>query len=423
MIGKPTGKQRRSIVRSTRRLNVWHGSVSSGKTVASIVAWLAYCAEGPAGDLLMLGKTERTLERNVLNVIADAVGGEYEMRRGIGEAVIFGRRVYLAGASDERAEAKIRGLTVAGAYGDELTTWPESVFKMLLSRLRVKGARLYGTTNPDAPLHWLKRDYLDREDELDLAAFHFELRDNPFLDEAYLAALELEYTGLWRKRFIDGLWVLAEGAVYDAFDVDRHVVDELPEIDEYVLCLDYGTSNPTHALLLGLGSDERLYVCREWVWNPVVKRRALTDTQLSEGLALWLDTGADELCVVDGRSVAVPIADVVIDPSAASMRRQLAADGWGWPTSADNAVLDGIRETAALIASDRLRVHRSCEVLTKQLSGYVWDATKQKRGEDAPLKKDDHGPDALRYGVRWSRHWWRSWVVTARDDDEMQEAA
>ena len=41
---------------------------------------------------------------------------------------------------------------------------PQSFFQMLLSRLSPEGARLYGTTNPDSPYHWLKTDYLDNPD-------------------------------------------------------------------------------------------------------------------------------------------------------------------------------------------------------------------------------------------------------------------
>src|SRR5690606_28784979 len=128
----------------------------------------------------------------------------------------------------------------------------------------VEGAKFFGTTNPDSPFHWLKRDYLDRAGELDLRHWQFTLHDNPNLPRGYVEALEREYTGLWRKRFVLGLWVAAEGAIYDMFDPEIHVVDLLARMVEHWVGIDYGTTNPTVFLLVGQGTDDRLYVVDEW---------------------------------------------------------------------------------------------------------------------------------------------------------------
>jgi hypothetical protein len=65
------------------------------------------------------------------------------------------------GAKDEGSERYIRGLTVGVAICDEISLMPWSFFQMLLSHMSPEGARLYATTNPDSPYHWLKADYLD----------------------------------------------------------------------------------------------------------------------------------------------------------------------------------------------------------------------------------------------------------------------
>ena len=75
-------------------------------------------------------------------------------------------------------------------------------------------------------------------------------------------------------------------------------------------------------------------------------------------------------------------------------------------------MLDGIRSFSSLLAADRLRVHPSCEVLIGEMQGYVWDKKAQERGEDKPLKKNDHGCDATRYGVMALSHEWRDWINT-----------
>ena len=81
---------------------------------------------------------------------------------------MFGKLIYLEGVNVARAESKIRGMTLQGAYCDELTLFPEDFFSMLLSRLSCPGAKLISTTNPDSPMHWLKVKYMDQADKLNM---------------------------------------------------------------------------------------------------------------------------------------------------------------------------------------------------------------------------------------------------------------
>lgn len=414
-LARPVGPQARSIIEAQGRLNLWYGSVSSGKTVASLLRWLEFVATGPDGELAMAGKTERTLKRNCLDLMEDWLGDDLQVTRGTGEARLWGRRIYLFGANDERAADRIKGMTLAGAYVDEATTWPENVWAMLLTRCRVKGAKVFATTNPDSPAHWLKERYIDRGDEADvqMRTFQLNIPDNPNLDADYVRAMRAQFVGVWAKRYIEGLWVAAEGAIYDMLDTERHVSAELPErLDRWTLALDYGTASVTHGVLLAVGSDDRLWALREWVWDARKQQRQLTDGELTRNMADWLDTGAQGVYLLDEKPHPVPLEALYVDPSAASLRRQLQSDGWGWPNPADNKVLDGIRSVGNLLAADRLRVHPSCERLVKELQGYVWDSKAQEQGEDKPVKLDDHGPDALRYGVMGLLPVWRSWVNT-----------
>lgn len=384
--GKFGHKQLYSIKHSQSRLNIWEGSVRSGKTIASIVRWIEYVVSDPKGDLLMFGKTERTLKRNILDVIESIIGEKnFKYNRGTGEVFIYGRRVYVAGASDDRAEGKIRGMTLAGAYGDELTLIPESFFKMLLSRLSVRNAKLFGTTNPDSPYHYLKREYIDNK-ELDCSVFHFELEDNPNLDKDYVASLKREYSGLWYKRFIKGEWVSAEGAIYDMWDDTIHVVTELPKyFERYYVGIDYGTSNPTVFLLIGKSGD-RLYVIDEYYYNGRSEGKQKTDAEYSNDLASFISN--------------YYVQNIVIDPSAASFNTQIRRDGMTQILHADNAVVDGIRTVASYLSEGKLFVYgKNCPNLIKEFTSYAWDTTYQDKGQDKPIKIDDHALDALRYVV------------------------
>ncbi|MFI6055515.1 PBSX family phage terminase large subunit [Streptomyces violascens] len=400
-------KQLDSIREATRRINVWHGSVRSGKTIASLLAFLLAVRRAPASGLILIcGRSLQTIERNIIEPLQDPalfgdVAAEVRHTRGATTAVILGRTVHLIGASDARAEGRLRGLTAALAYVDEITLLPEAFWVQLLARLSAPGARLLGTTNPDSPRHWAKVGYLDRAGELDLAAWHFKLADNPSLSPAYVAALSAEYSGLWRRRMIDGAWVVAEGAIYDMYDEQQHVVDTLPAIRRHWLGIDYGTTNPFSAVLLGLGDDDRLYAVAEWRYDSRARHRQMTDAQYSAAVRTWLT------------SLGVEPEWTFVDPSAASYSAQLWADGHQGVARADNAVLDGIRSVSNVLDAGRLLIHRSCAGLLDELPGYAWSEEAAARGEDKPVKANDHSADALRYAVHSTAHEWRHLLTEA----------
>ena len=150
------------IKNSTARINIAHGSVRSSKTVNCTVRWITFIINGPQGDLVMVGKTIATLQRNVLNDIRDLVGEKnfHWVNRQQGELLLFGRRVYCMGATNEGAEAKIRGATIAGAYCDEANLYPESFFAQLMARMSVEGASCFCNCNPDSPYHWFYTGYI-----------------------------------------------------------------------------------------------------------------------------------------------------------------------------------------------------------------------------------------------------------------------
>lgn len=421
-------KQIVAVGHATGRVNIYEGAIRSGKTFSSILAWLAFVASAPPnGELIMIGKNKDSIYRNVFAPIENEpalsmVSDQVHYRQGSNTARILGRRVNVVGANDTKAESKIRGMTVAGAYVDEITVLPVEFFKQLLGRMSVPGSRLYGTTNPDSPAHWLKVDYLDKIDVPDAAGvpqlqnwfrFHFTIDDNPQLSDEYKDSIKAEYTGLWYRRFILGLWVSAEGAVYDMWDASPfnplrpddggHVVAwrDLPIMtDIFAVGIDYGTTNPTSAIMLGLGVDGRLYAIDEYRHDSTDGVIRLTDSQLSEAFRAWLK--ADHL------PYSTPLVPqyIVLDPSAASFHAQLKLDGLTNVANADNDVTYGVRTVASLLARKLFLVSDRCTGWMSEAPGYSWDPTAQLRGEDKPMKVADHSCDALRYVITTTQKLW-----------------
>jgi len=387
-----TPKQQRSIVNSNSRMNIWYGGVRSGKTLTSSIRWLDYLARNPQGAKAMVGKTQRTLIKNVLTPIRELIGEDnFELNKGESWAKLAGHKVDLYGANDERALEKIAGVTLGGAYLDEVSLHPHSMFKMTSSRCSIPNSKIFATTNPGSPEHWLKRKYLDRENDMNLTSFHFRLEDNKSLSDEYIRDLKNEYDGVWYDRYIEGLWVLAEGLVYDMYDRDEHIVDTLPKIKDYWVGIDYGTTASTAFVLIGLGDDGRLYIVDEYKHSGKKEEASKTDIQYARDFINWLgDIEPNWIC---------------IDPSAKSFRLQLwdmqdQCNSLNSLRKGDNKVLDGIRLISSLLSSNSLYIHRSCDNVIKELGLYSWDKKAQARGEDKPIKKHDHCLDAMRYGIK-----------------------
>ena len=385
-------KQESFIYESDAFINVADGPVRSGKTFASLFRFGEFALRQRTGDLMIVGKTERTIKRNVIAPMMD-VWGPKRIRyvQGSGEVYLKDRLIYVVGANDERAEEKIRGLTGAGAYCNELTLYPENVFSQLIDRCSEQGAQIFADTNPDSPFHWLAENFLFNDEALlrDVKRFPFELDDNPALDPEYKARLFRLHSGLWLKRMVYGLWVIAEGAVYDMFDPEGPmVVDIAPDaFDEVLVGVDYGTANATAFIPIGRAGN-RWYAFDEYVHDSRKAGRQKTDDEYSRDLQEFVN------------EMPGPVRDKLLDPSAASFKTQLKRHGVRGVRDADNDVLDGIRDVSAMLNTGRLLISSRCKSLLKSLGSYVWDPKAQERGEDKPVKKNDHEADALRYAVR-----------------------
>lgn len=403
-----------SLRESTARVNLWSGAIRSGKTITSLLRWLIYVTSAPrGGELVVIARTRDSAYRNVFAPLMDpTLFGEaarhVHYTSGAPTARILGRTVHVLGASDAKAEKVLRGLTCAGAYVDEVTVVPEEFFVQLLGRMSVPGAQLFGTTNPDNPAHWLRRRFLDRLIKLpDWRHWHFTLDDNPALTDAYKASVRAEFTGLWYRRFILGEWVAAEGAVYDAWNPDTHVVPwaTLPPMHRLLsVGVDYGTTNATSGMLLGLGQDDRLYLVDEWRYDPAQAQIRLTDAQLSSQLRAWMEQ--PHLPARPGYAEPRP-EWVCVDPAAASFKVQLHSDGVSSVTDADNDVAYGIRTVASLLAGGQLLVSDRCTGWLDEVAGYSWDPKQTEKGRDAPIKTADHSLDAGRYAITTTETLWR----------------
>lgn len=360
-----------------KRINILYGSVRSGKTWITLLVFALWVSTQPINkEFIMCAKTLTTLKRNCLNLLQDMVGEtNFEYSISNKTAMLFGRKIYLEGANDSKAESKIRGMTLQGAYVDEVTLIGRDFFTMLLSRLSERNAKLFGSTNPDSPAHWLKVEYFDREDELNIFIDRYSIDDNTFLDPEYVKEIKSEYTGVFYERFINGYFAVAEGLIYPMYE---DAIEEPPEkayVQQYVMSIDYGTQNAFAALMWAKINDI-WYAIDEYYYSGRTEGVQKTDEQYAQDIDKFTEPYRQ------GEKLRT-----IIDPSAASFIAVLRQRKLYRVIPADNAVLDGIRNTATALQTGKIKISPKCEMWKWEAQSYVWA---ESEADDIPVKVNDH---------------------------------
>ena len=269
---------------------------------------------------------------------------------------------------------------------------PESFVEQATGRCSVDGSKYWFNCNPAGPYHWFKLQWIDQGAQKNTLLLHFTMEDNLSLSAEVKARYYALYSGVFFQRYILGLWVMAEGVIYDMWDNELNTFDDadippgLKNSAVRYISVDYGTQNAT---VFGDWYDDgdTLWCMKEYYYS------GRTEGLQKEDRAYVDDMDA---FVADGPRPRY----VIVDPSAASFKVALRLRGYR-TKDADNDVIEGIRATSTMISKRKLRVHRrNCPNLLIERSGYVWDERAANRGEEKPLKQADHAMDMMRYLVK-----------------------
>ena len=375
------------------RINLLEGAVRSGKTWISLILFALWVALQPKeAAFLMVGKTLTSLKRNCLELLQSLVGeANFTYNTNSKEAELFGRKVHLEGASDARAENKIRGMTLTGAYCDEITLFAEDFFAMLLSRLSVPGAKLFATTNPDSPQHWLNVRYIKRAEELGMNIHRFTIDDNPYLDPQYVEALKKEYTGVFFKRFILGLWVVAEGACYPqiADNPEDYIIDKLPDDARFIsIGIDWGGNRSLTAFVASVfhGNYDKVTIIRDY--HIEGKKGEIDANRVNTEFIRFYKILREEYPNIPVRFVFADSAEQYLINGLRGVIRTL---GLSVGDSQKVPIVQRIICTNSLLNTGRMKIHKDCKYVIDGLRAAVWDSKAASKGEDKRL--DDFTSD------------------------------
>ena len=362
------------------------GAVRSGKTSIMTVAFIDWAMREFSGQ--RFGICGKTVDSATKNIVVPYISMSYakerytlrwrrsdkllEVKRG---AVTNWFEIF--GGKDESSFALIQGRTLAGVLLDEVVLMPESFVNQALARCSVRGNKKWFSCNPGSPQHWFYLEWIKKHKEKNALYLHFEMTDNPALPQEVLDQYEIMYSGVFYDRYIRGLWVVAEGLVYDFGEAQ--ITDEVPGAGEYYISIDYGTLNPFSAGLWCVTNDKAVRV-DEYYHSGRDSKSQKTDEEYCDAI---IKLAGDK-----------PIRHIIVDPSAASFITALRRRGAFSVRPAKNDVLDGIRITGRMLKNGQILIYRGCKDAIREFGLYRWD---EDAASDKPIKENDHAMDEIRY--------------------------
>jgi len=360
------------------------GAVRSGKTVCmadGFFLWSMACFD--RRNFAICGRTVGALRRNILLELPKWLGDLFILQEHRTENKLVVRApwgscnsYYLFGGQDESAYMTVQGITLAGAFLDEVALMPRSFVEQVVARCSVAGSKLWFNCNPASQEHWFYKEWIVKAKEKNALRLHFTMADNPALDPAIRERYEKLYTGVFYRRYILGQWCMAEGLVYQ---LEKRHICQAPTQGRYYISVDYGTQNPFSAGLWCVTGEKAVRI-REFYHNGRQSGRTLTD----EDYYAQLERLAGEH----------PVEQVIVDPSASSFIACIRSHGRFSVRKAKNQVLPGIQLVARLLQQGVLGFTENCKDALREFSLYCWEENAQ---HDAPLKENDHAMDDIRY--------------------------
>jgi phage terminase large subunit len=362
----------------------------------------------PGATGIALRKAREFASKSVVYAIKSAIGDDPAVRYNAADLTFHyanGSRIFIAGMKDEGQRQALRSINGDGAadfiWGEEANALTEDDHNELLGRLRGNAApwrQIVYTTNPDSPLHWIKTRLIDGGE----ASVHYSAAsDNPYLPPEYIDTLA-SITGVLGMRLREGMWVQAEGVVYDTWSDAIHMIDRMPagwEQWRKIRAIDFGYVNAFVTQWWAIDPDGRMYRYREiYMTKRTVTDHAAKINLLSQGEsyeATVCDHDAEDRATLKqcGISSIPAIKDVSRGIQAVQARLARGHD--------DKPRLFLLK--GSLTERDGSLTEARLPTCTEQeIPGYVWQTTPEGRpNKEEPLKLNDHGADTLRYACMY----------------------
>lgn len=385
------------------------GAVRSGKTVSMSFSYVNWATESYNGyNFALCGKTIASCRRNVVQplkqmllsrgyVVIDnrsqnVLTISRRWKTANGNIVEHTNYFYIFGGSTEASQDLIQGITLAGVFFDEVALMPQSFVNQATARCSVTGAKFWFNCNPDSPFHWFKQEWIDKAEGRRALHLHFTMDDNLSLSAEVKDRYKSLYSGVFYKRFILGLWVLADGVIYPMFDSDRHAKVVKRNWTRTFVAADFGIQNATTFGIFGYYAPEKRYHEIASYYHSGRDSGQKTVAEYVDDLVKFL-----------GENMVMP-SYITCDPSAAPLLVELRKHSYFKRHKikiipAKNNVEVGIQMVSYLLDHEKFTLDPSCKADIEEFASYVWDEDKLEKGIEEILKIHDHAMDKIRYAI------------------------
>lgn len=370
------------------------GAIRSGKTVSMAFSFVIWAMSSyDRYNFAMCGKTIASLRRNVLGTLKNqlrARGYTATERRADNLLVVakgdVANSFYIFGGKDESSQDLIQGITLAGVLFDEVALMPESFVNQATARCSVEGSKFWFNCNPGSVTHWFYQGWVLKCKRRKLLYLHFTMEDNLTLSEETKARYRSQYSGVFYKRYILGMWCVAEGLIYLQFaeDEQRYMIPQtdVPKLSYIEIGADVGGNKSNHAYVAsGYTADRDVqYVLKAWSY----KAGGVTVTRYRENLVKFADSIKELYGFVD---------TIWVDNAEAAIVNELDAHSdYNIRGCIKEEILDRIRCTDVLMSQDRFKiVEGECEDLCVGFRTAVWDDDH----DDKPLDDGTYDRDII----------------------------
>jgi PBSX family phage terminase large subunit len=408
---------------SNKRIILAYGAIRSGKTISMYLSFLLWSLLRFENEtFIVAGKTNKTIHNNLetpaIRRWIEQFGIKFVKDNDERSVISYmGHTNYYikVGANDKGAEHRIAGATAAGCFCDECARYPQEVLDQIRARCSVEGAKQFLNCNPASALNHVKTEILDNPNIQDyLETYIFLMNDNPTMSDETREMYEAQYSGVFYKRLIEGLWCGSDEIIYNEFDPDRHLVADYPEYEDLeIVGIDTGTQDPTAAVLIKVDKENRVcYVTHEYYSKGQDKKGP---DVLCDEVTAFVEHNADEpnsvTCFVDPSTTWLELF------RARGLNTNKADNTLVNRVSRDGRQLMGINLIKTLLANDILKVHYSCNHLIDEFMSWEWEEGKI----DVPMKGNDHVLDCLRYALHSFAGTLLTWIQDIKQEEEEED--
>ena len=388
--------------RCRRRYRVVKGGKASKKSSTTALWYIYHLMKYPDANLLVVRAVHRTHADSTYAQLRWAIrrlGVEHLWRAAKEPLELIytptGQRILFRGLDNVE---KLASTTVERGY--LCWVWIEEAFELpseedfdkldlSVPRGQVPAPLFKQTTltfNPWSEKHWLKKRFFDKGNP-NVDAFTTNYLCNEFLDETDFERYERMKEENPRLYAVAGLgeWGIAEGLVYDRWEVKPFDVRKLPDQWQYrhVFGLDYGyTNDPTAFIAAAVNPVEKVM----YIYDEHYETRMLNN-QIA-GMILSKGYGKERIRA---------------DCAEPKSNDELRSHGISRITPASKGA-DSIRKGIDTIQQYKIYVHPSCQNTIAELSSYIWAKNSDGSGKDKPVDKNNHLMDALRYAMEDIRY-------------------